>query len=190
VVLKFLDMWLIIGLFIVVAYLGYLYYTRVYLTKQTMEYYHQVFTKAGYRVKFIPFKLFSFGSFDQLIVDQEKHKNPSYTLENHCQQYDMVVGSCFNYPMIEFFNADLIQAQYNSNINNYVKFDPIVGSLRRIGNGLAFSEGDNWRKKRRIISSVFHFDFLSSLVPKMNENIDETFKRLDSSQPGEEKKPG
>ena len=44
---------------------------------------------------------------------------------------------------------------------------------------MAFSEGDDWKKKRRIISSVFHFDFLNSLVPKMNEMIDERFQQLD-----------
>jgi cytochrome P450 len=82
--------------------------------------------------------------------------------------------------MIEFYSADLIQAFYASNINNYVKFEPFVCNFRRmVGNGMAFSEGDDWKKKRRIISSVFHFDFLNSLVPKMNETIDERFQQLD-----------
>jgi len=93
-------MLLLIGLFIVAAYLGYFYYTRVHLTKQAMEYYRRQLEKAGYRVKFLPFKLYSFGPFDQLIVDQSKHRDPNYTLQNNCQEYDLVVASCFNIPMI------------------------------------------------------------------------------------------
>ena len=82
--------------------------------------------------------------------------------------------------MIEFYSADLIQAFYTTNINNYVKFEPFVCNFRRmVGNGMPFSDGEDWKKKRRIISSVFHFDFLNSLVPKMNETIDERFQQLD-----------
>ena len=66
-----------------------------------------------------------------------------------------------------------------------------MGNLRRVvGSGLAFSEGDDWKKKRRIVCNVFHFDFLNSLVPKMNEVVDYTFQELDNSQPSVDKKPG
>ena len=175
----------------VLAYLSYFYYTRVHLTKQTMEYYRREFEKAGYRVKFIPFRLYSLGVFGQMIEDQNKHKNPTYTLENHSQEFDVVVCSTFNFPVIELYNVNLIQAFYANGSNNYVKFEPLVGNLRRVvGSGLAFSEGDDWKKKRRIVCNVFHFDFLNSLVPKMNEVVDYTFQELDNSQPSVDKKPG
>ena len=33
------------------------------------------------------------------------------------------------------------------------------------GGGILFTDGDIWKRKRRIISSVFHFDFLNSIIP-------------------------
>jgi cytochrome P450 len=32
------------------------------------------------------------------------------------------------------------------------------------GNGLLFSEGAEWKKKKKIMSSVFNFDFLKSKI--------------------------
>lgn len=92
---------------------------------------------------------------------------------------------------MEFYNIDLIQSFFASSVNNYVKFEPFVGNLRRVlGNGMAFSEGEDWKKRRRVISSVFHFDFLHSLVPKMNQTVDGIFQDLDESQQGPDKNPG
>jgi len=33
------------------------------------------------------------------------------------------------------------------------------------GGGLVFTEGETWKRKRRIMSSVFHFDFINDIVP-------------------------
>lgn len=35
---------------------------------------------------------------------------------------------------------------------------------RIIGKGLISSEGDLWKRKRRIMNSIFNFDFISSMT--------------------------
>ena len=40
---------------------------------------------------------------------------------------------------------------------------------RVMGNGLAMSEKENWKRKRRILSSVFNYDFISSMSPRIAE---------------------
>lgn len=97
----------------------------------------------------------------------------------------------FNKPTVDLYNIDLIQAFYATNINNYAKYEPFVSNLRRVlGSGMAFSEGDEWKKKRRIISNVFHFGFLNSLLPKMNRLVDSIFSRFENSQADPNKNPG
>ena len=34
-----------------------------------------------------------------------------------------------------------------------------------IGPGIFFSEGDIWKKKKKILSNVFNFDFIHSQIP-------------------------
>jgi cytochrome P450 len=48
-----------------------------------------------------------------------------------------------------------------------------------VGSGIAFSEGNEWKKKRKVISNVFHFEFLHSLIPKMIKTLDEYFEEFD-----------
>jgi cytochrome P450 len=83
-------------------------------------------------------------------------------------------------PFIQLINLDLIQAYFNTNSYSYNKFEPIIANLRRVvGSGIAFSEGNEWKKKRKVISNVFHFEFLHSLIPKMIKTLDEYFEEFD-----------
>ena len=42
---------------------------------------------------------------------------------------------------------------------------PFINSLKNmIGNGLAFSEGEEWKIKRKIMTHVFNYDFIKSKV--------------------------
>lgn len=36
-----------------------------------------------------------------------------------------------------------------------------------IGEGIAFSEGDIWKNKRKLLSKVFNFDLIKENIPKM-----------------------
>lgn len=42
-----------------------------------------------------------------------------------------------------------------------------------------FSEGDSWRRKRKVISQSFNFEFLSSLVNGMSGIVEKQFKEFD-----------
>lgn len=38
-----------------------------------------------------------------------------------------------------------------------------------MGRGIPFSEGEEWKRKRRIINTVFNFDFIKSMTPKIEK---------------------
>jgi cytochrome P450 len=44
-------------------------------------------------------------------------------------------------------------------------------------------EGDEWRRKRKVISHTFHFDFLQSIIPHISHIIDEEFDEFDKMHP-------
>jgi len=43
---------------------------------------------------------------------------------------------------------------------------PFFGGIKAlVGKGLLFSEGAEWKKKRKIMSSVFNYDFIKDKIP-------------------------
>jgi cytochrome P450 len=44
---------------------------------------------------------------------------------------------------------------------------------------MVFTEWETWKRKRRIISSVFHYDFLNEIIPTIREEISLQFNQVD-----------
>lgn len=47
------------------------------------------------------------------------------------------------------------------------------------GGGVVFSDGETWKRKRKTISSVFHFDFLNDKIPAIKDEIHAEFDKID-----------
>lgn len=41
---------------------------------------------------------------------------------------------------------------------------------------MVFNEGAKWAKRRKIITTVFNFDFLNEMIPKIIDVAQQTFK--------------
>lgn len=56
---------------------------------------------------------------------------------------------------------------------NYVKEETFIeNKVRFFGQGVAFSEGHEWSKRRKIMSGIFHFSFFNKFIPKINDIVD------------------
>lgn len=54
------------------------------------------------------------------------------------------------------------------NISIYPKSKIMTQAIERaMGRGIPFSEGEEWKRKRKIISTVFNFDFIKSMTGKI-----------------------
>ncbi len=62
-------------------------------------------------------------------------------------------------------NTDILKDIYNQ-LNKLPK-NPFYLEVFQLlnGGGIVFTDGEAWKRKRRIISSVFHFEFLNDLIP-------------------------
>ena len=68
--------------------------------------------------------------------------------------------------------------EFLSKPNNYQK-GMVIDMLRcLIGNGLVSSEGDTWKRHRRIISASFNFDFLRSNMPVIQNTTKEFLNKV------------
>ena len=49
-----------------------------------------------------------------------------------------------------------------------------------MGEGLSFSDGEKWRKKRMTISKVFTFELLKANIPKISEICDKVLDEMEA----------
>ena len=75
---------------------------------------------------------------------------------------------------IDLIHPDIVQDFFSvENFQNYQKYPLDIDILKRgIGEGLLLSEGKTWKMKRRILNSVFNFDFVKSLTLRIAEIAD------------------
>jgi cytochrome P450 len=54
----------------------------------------------------------------------------------------------------------------------------IENKVRFLGQGVAFSEGQEWSKRRKIMSGIFHFTFFNKFIPKITNIVDREIARI------------
>lgn len=102
-------------------------------------------------------------------------------------------GDIYTLPLgiIDFIiinHPDYAQHILRDNVRNYVKGGAINEAARGfLGNGLVMSEGDYWRRQRRMLQPQFHRQYLASITNLMSEAIDEVMNDWDKlAESGEE----
>lgn len=76
----------------------------------------------------------------------------------------------------EFYEKSL-QGYYEKSRNH-----PFMNSIRFImGNGLVFSEGNEWKMKRKIMSTVFNYDFIKSKIPIISKITKEVLDKVEET---------
>lgn len=78
--------------------------------------------------------------------------------------------------VIAVHNADYIKHVLVNNNKNYIKDFPTRRLSLALGNGLLTSEGDFWRRQRRIAQPAFHRERLQGMVEMMVKRTEELVK--------------
>lgn len=101
-------------------------------------------------------------------------------LQEHCPKYNGIfrVTSRFEKVMI-VYHPDYIRHVLQDNNRNYVKSFGYEVLKMLLGNGLLTSEGERWKKQRRLIQPAFSRERLVSLHGTMTECISEAIADLD-----------
>ena len=55
----------------------------------------------------------------------------------------------------------------------------VTGIKAALGEGLVFSEGEMWKRKRKLLSKVFNFDLIKEKIPKIVEICNRCYDRFD-----------
>ena len=90
----------------------------------------------------------------------------------------------FNKSVIFSRDAGLVEYVLQKNQRNYVKSEIQTKDLvKYVGEGLLTSEGEHWKKQRKLIQPAFHKKQLANLLDSMKQAIQAEYKRI---QPGKD----
>jgi cytochrome P450 len=54
----------------------------------------------------------------------------------------------------------------------------IENKVRFLGQGVAFAEGHEWSRRRKIMASIFHFSFFNKFIPKITDIVDREIAQI------------
>ena len=165
--------------------LVFLFAKLYWLPKRLHAHYVAAFTKAGYRVLEVPFhplRLISPHS-----KDYKLSKDPLEGYKKHYCQYDVVVHNMLHQVHFDLLHPDLLQDFLSvEKLSYYTKTVETKDLFKKVGGqGLIFSEGEEWKMKRKVLTEVFNFDFLKQLAPQIAEMADRAYDKMEGSSEGE-----
>jgi cytochrome P450 len=95
---------------------------------------------------------------------------------------DIILTNFYNKVVIDLSHPDFIRDFYsNEHLYTYPKVTFFTSNLIRVmGKGIPFSEGNEWKRKRRIINAVFNFEFVKAMTGKIEKVCEKAMKDVEN----------
>jgi len=138
----------------------------------------QFYKRQGGKVDFIPI----IGRFGLLVQQTNKTGDFFYQPKQEIKRNPNIAYEAQNLGpgIILFLNDPKLLREFFTKQDHYIKFEPTVSLFKvLLGNGLLTSDGELWKHHRRLISSLFHYEFLKSNIPMIVETTREFLDELE-----------
>ena len=167
-------------------FLLYAIYKFVWKPWKRQKNYAASFRAKGYRVFEAPFRPYGMSLFKFYDFSPDT-KDALENVKKHYPNYDVAILNIFNSIFIDILHPDLAQEFLSSEkLPFYKKSDLEKGAIIRVGSGLVFSEGTEWKAKRKVLTQVFNFEFIKSLSPKIALASDKVLDEIEKKYEGKE----
>jgi len=97
---------------------------------------------------------------------------------------DIVGFHMLHFKYVLLTNPEAIRHVLVENNKNYVKSRSYAGLRHILGEGLVTSEGETWRKQRKLAQPAFHRERIASFVSAIAESTRDMLVRWESEAPG------
>lgn len=165
-------------LIIAIAYLVYQFWIK---PVRTIKGYVKILRGMGYKVLEVPFNPFQNDMITTIRKGRKLYGDDLRLYKTERRHYDVIVSNTLNRPRLQFHHPDFIKEYYAVDKHyDFPKTRSVVSVFTKLaGNGLTFSEGQVWRRKRNILNKIFNFEFLKSLTNNIAHICDETIEEYE-----------
>ena len=102
--------------------------------------------------------------FFNMIKCAKEHKDAEYFAKYEYTKYDVVIGNLGDKPLILVVNDELLKEFYANEVTCQESIPMLINLWKKVlGGSLFTSTGDRWKRKRKITSHVFNFNYIKSM---------------------------
>ena len=125
--------------------------------------YKKILEELGYKVYSYPYGLKP-PAFEDEKRNVEKYGDAQYTRKHILVNYDVALYNILGKVGFSIINIELMREIMSAEkMETYPKYNLIFkGVTSLVGEGTIFSEGANWKRKRKIIAKLFSYDLVLS----------------------------
>ena len=114
-------------------------------------------------------------------VNEYKHEDSAYDIKQRIASdpsLRFVASPLLDRVFVTIYDADLIKQFLNKESLTTIKYTGFIGSMSEfLANGLVFTEGEHWKRQRKLISQVFHFDYMNNSLPTIKATVKEWIEK-------------
>ena len=122
------------------------------------------------------------GAFGMLKPAYDKYGDMQYPSKVTYQYYPnsrFLITNLADKVLLCVNDPELIKDFYLNKEDNYRKLKLTYENQARLfGHGIAFSEGKEWSRKRKIMMSMFHFEFFERFYPLIDQSIEKMLNEV------------
>lgn len=166
---------------LLVCGIAYLAYTLFLKPLKLKAHYSRLLKQKGYKIYEFPYKVHTAPLFEDFLINQKEKGDFAYTLKHVLSDdYDVMITNTLNGISFYFLKPQIIKELYQKDlalklIKKNTAFDIFKYIIQR---GIIFIQKETWKHRRRLISKVFNFQFISSQIPTMAKNADFCFQKF------------
>jgi cytochrome P450 len=152
----------------------YLAYSLYFLPKAEMQRVAKMLRDMGYKVNLYPYSLLKIQFVEEEKIMLATKGDVKYKLKHDYIGTDFSISNLFNSIIIVVTNPEIMKELFTPDkVDIHHKLGVFFrGMTTLIGEGLIFSEGDGWKRKRKITSKLFTFDILLHNIDKISQICD------------------
>ena len=122
-----------------------------------------------------------FGLYPQFEKDFITHNDFHYSIKKRLKENKEVkflATPLMDNLTIELYDPELIKEFTAKQSKSFIKDLRIYGVIPEIAKtGLVFTDGEKWKSQRKMLSQIFHFDYMNACIPLVNNIVDGWIKR-------------
>ena len=120
------------------------------------------------------------GLYPEYSHDINYHNDPFYSAKKRVKenpQMRFIATPVFDSITIELYDPELVKEFCSQMVRVFSKDQRVYSILPPLAlNGIFMTEGEKWKGQRKVISQVFHFEYMNKCIPVVNRTCQEWLK--------------